>query len=98
MRNNLACLGGYVIHLDVADVSNLFYFNFVFNYANAYPPISINKELNLFLSSGYEHVSGLARWKDFTSTQKYIILLTEPARHSGYFFHINTELESNTSP
>ena len=39
MRNNLACLGGYVIHLDVADVSNLFYFNFVFNYANAYPPV-----------------------------------------------------------
>ena len=35
---------------------------------------------------------------DFTSSQKYIILLTEPARLSAYFFHINTKLESNTSP
>ena len=30
MRNNLACLGGYPTHLDVADISNLFYFHFVF--------------------------------------------------------------------
>ena len=26
MRNNLACLGGYPTHLDVADMSNLFSF------------------------------------------------------------------------
>ena len=26
MRNNLACLGGYLVHLDVADMSNLFIF------------------------------------------------------------------------
>ena len=30
LRNNLACLGGYPIHLDVADMSNLFYFHFAF--------------------------------------------------------------------
>ena len=35
---------------------------------------------------------------DFISTQKYIILVTEPARLSGYFFHIKTQLENNTSP
>ena len=35
---------------------------------------------------------------DFIKTQKYIILLTEPARLSGYFFHIKTQLENNTSP
>ena len=29
MRNNLACLGGYLTHLDVADISILFYFHFV---------------------------------------------------------------------
>ena len=30
MKNNLICLGEYLTHLDVADMSNLFYFNFVF--------------------------------------------------------------------
>ena len=30
IRNNLACLGGYLTHLDVAEMSNLFYFHFVF--------------------------------------------------------------------
>ena len=30
MRNNLVWLGGYPTHLDVADVSNFFYFHFVF--------------------------------------------------------------------
>ena len=30
MRDNLACFGRYPIHLDAADVSNLFYFHFVF--------------------------------------------------------------------
>ena len=35
---------------------------------------------------------------DFILTQKYIILPTEPARLSGYFFHIDTQLENNTSP
>ena len=30
MRNNLACLGGYPTHLDVSDMSNLFYFHSVF--------------------------------------------------------------------
>ena len=30
MRNNLACLGEDLTHLDVADLSNLFYFHFVF--------------------------------------------------------------------
>ena len=34
---------------------------------------------------------------DFTQTQKYIILLTEPAELLGYFFNINTQLVSNTS-
>ena len=34
---------------------------------------------------------------DFTSTQRYIILLTESVRLLGFFFHINTHLESNTS-
>ena len=36
-----------------------------------------NKELNLFLSGGYE--------TDFILTQKYVILFTEPARLSRYF-------------
>ena len=35
---------------------------------------------------------------DFTHTQKYIIPLTEPARLSGYFFHINIQPVTNTSP
>ena len=30
IRNNLACLGGYLTHLDVANMSDLFYFHFVF--------------------------------------------------------------------
>ena len=30
MRNNLARLEGYPTHRDVAEVSNLFYFHFVF--------------------------------------------------------------------
>ena len=30
MRNNLAGLGGYPNHRDVADMSNLFYFHFLF--------------------------------------------------------------------
>ena len=30
MRNNLACLEGYPAHRDIADMSNLFYFHFVF--------------------------------------------------------------------
>ena len=30
MKNNLACLGGYDTHRDVADMSNLFHFHFVF--------------------------------------------------------------------
>ena len=30
---------------------------------------------------------------DFTSTQKYIILLAKPAHLLRYFFHINTQLE-----
>ena len=30
MINNLACLRRYLTHLDVADMSNLFYFHFVF--------------------------------------------------------------------
>ena len=35
MRNNLACLGGYLTHLDAADMSNLFYFHFVFTRSRA---------------------------------------------------------------
>ena len=35
MRNNLARLGGYPIHLDVSDMSNLFYFHFVFTLSRA---------------------------------------------------------------
>ena len=35
MRNNLACLGGYPTHLDVSDMSNLFYFHFVFTWSRA---------------------------------------------------------------
>ena len=35
MRNNLAWLGGYPTHLDVADISNLFYFHFVFTWSRA---------------------------------------------------------------
>ena len=35
---------------------------------------------------------------DFIYTQKYIIQLTEPARPSDILFHINTQLENNTSP
>ena len=35
MRNNLACLGGYLTHLDVADMSNLYYFHFVFTWSRA---------------------------------------------------------------
>ena len=31
------------------------------NYTNAYLPVQTNKELNLFLSCGYEHASSLAR-------------------------------------
>ena len=60
------------------------------NYANAYVPIKINEELNLFLSRGYEHVS-MTLYK-----HKNILfrLLSQPA----YFFHINNQLESNTSP
>ena len=30
MRDILGCLGGYFTHLDVADMSDLFYFHFVF--------------------------------------------------------------------
>ena len=33
MRDNLACFGRYPIHLDAADVSNLFYFHFVFTWS-----------------------------------------------------------------
>ena len=33
MRNNLACLGEDLTHLDVADMSNLFYFHFVFTWS-----------------------------------------------------------------
>ena len=51
----------------------------------------INKETNLFLSRDYEHEPSLARWNRF-------YINTEPACLSGYFFHINTQLESNTSP
>ena len=29
MRNNLACFGGYPTHLDVVDMSNLFYFHMI---------------------------------------------------------------------
>ena len=36
-----------------------------------------NKELNLFLSGGYE--------TDFILTQKYVILFTEPTHLSRYF-------------
>ena len=35
MRNNLACLVGYPTHLDVSDISNLFYFHFVFTWSRA---------------------------------------------------------------
>ena len=35
MRNNLAWLGEYLTHLDVADMSNLFYFHFVFTWSRA---------------------------------------------------------------
>ena len=34
MRNKLACLGKYLTHLDVADMSNLFYFHFVFTWSS----------------------------------------------------------------
>ena len=33
----------------------------------------------------------------FIQIKKYIIPLTEPEHLSGYFFHINTQLESNKS-
>ena len=59
-------------------------------------PFKLTKELNLFFITWLCLV-----WRDgtdFTLTQKYIILLTEPARLSAYFFHINTQLERNTSP
>ena len=54
-------------------------------------PIQINKELNLFLSRGYEQVPSLARWNRF-------YINTEPARLLGCFFHTNTQLKSNTLP
>ena len=30
MRKNWADIGGYLTHIDVADMSNIFYFHFVF--------------------------------------------------------------------
>ena len=58
-----------------------------------YVPFQINKELNLFLSRGYWHVSSLAKWN-----RNILSLLLSQAAYRDIFFHINTQLESNMSP
>ena len=47
MRNNLACLGGYPTHLDVADVSKFFYFHFVFTWSRLMTHLPISNSVNL---------------------------------------------------
>ena len=48
MRNNLACLGGYPSHLDVADVSNFFFFfDFVFTRSRLMTRLPISNSASL---------------------------------------------------
>ena len=105
MRNNLAWLGEYLTHLDVADMSNLFYFHFLFTWSRAMTRLPRsnsgslarrscecsctsfnNKELNLFLSRGYEHVSSLARWSRFYINTKTYYSTYWASPSIGVFF------------
>ena len=68
------------------------------NYTDAYVPIYINQELNLLLSRGFEHVSSMARWNRLHEHKNILSHLPSQTAYWDILFHINTQLESNTSP
>ena len=105
MRNNLACLGGYLTHLDVADMSNLFYFHFVFTWSSWWrafrDPIQpawrdgyANAYVPIYINKEL-HLFWSRCYEQVFSLARWnrFYINTEPARLSGYFFHTNTQLE-----